>query len=87
MGVCRPSVIAWRGRFAKQRLAGLSDAPCSGAPRTVQDEDVERLFVLTLETQPKDATHWSTRTMAARAGLSQTMVSRVWRAFGLAPHR
>lgn len=87
LGVCRPSVIEWRGRFVAQRLAGLSDAPRSGAPRTVQDEDVERLLVLTLESQPKHATHWSTRSMAARAGLSQTMVSRVWRAFGLAPHR
>ena len=87
LGVCRPSVIEWRGRFAKQRLAGLCDAPRSGAPRTVQDEDVERLLVLTLETQPKCATHWSTRSMAVRAGMSQTMVSRVWRAFGLQPHR
>jgi transposase len=74
LGVCRPSVIEWRGRFATQRLAGLSDAPRSGAPRTVQDKEIERLLVLTLETQPKNATHWSTRTMAARAGMSQTMV-------------
>jgi transposase-like protein len=74
LGVCRPSIIEWRGRFAAQRLAGLSDAPRSGAPRTVQDEDVERLLVLTLETQPKNTTHGSTRSMAARAGMSQTMV-------------
>jgi transposase len=87
LGVCRPSVIEWRGRFATQRLAGLSDAPRSGAPRIVQDKEIERLLVLTLETQPKNATHWSTRTMAARAGMSQTMISRVWRAFGLQPHR
>ncbi len=85
--VCRPSIIEWRGRFARQRLAGLCDAPRSGAPRTVQDEDVERLLVLTLESQPKHATHWSTRAMAARAGMSQMMVSRVRRAFGLQPHR
>ena len=80
-------MIEWRGRFAEQRLAGLVDAPRSGAPRTVRDEEVERLLALTLETQPKHATHWSTRSMAARVGLSQTMVSRVWRAFGLQPHR
>ena len=59
----------------------------AASPSNVQDEDVERLLVLTLETQPKYATHWSTRSMAARAGLSQTMVSRVWRALGLQPHR
>lgn len=87
LGVCRPSVIEWRGRFAAQRLAGLSDAPRSGAPRTVLDEEIEQLLVLTLESQPRNATHWSTRAMAARAGMSQTMVSRVWRAFGLQPHR
>ena len=85
--VSRPSVIGWRGRFAGQRLAGLSDAPRPGAPRTVGDAEVERLVALTLASQPKETTHGSTRTMAARAGLSQTMVSRVWRAFGLQPHR
>ena len=63
------------------------DAPRPGAPRRVGDEQIEQLIALTLETQPEGATHWSTRAMARRAGMSQTMVSRVWRAFGLAPHR
>lgn len=87
LGVSRPSVMTWRRRFAEHGLEGLSDAPRSGAPRKVGDEEIERLIVLTLESQPKGATHWSTRTMARQAGMSQTMVSRVWRAFGLQPHR
>jgi transposase len=63
------------------------DAPRPGAPRRVGDDEIERLIALTLETQPEGATHWSTRAMARRAGMSQTMVSRIWRAFGLQPHR
>jgi hypothetical protein len=59
----------------------------SGAPRRVGDEAVEAMITLTLEEQPAEATHWSTRDMARRVGMSQTMVSRVWRAFGLQPHR
>jgi len=85
--VSRPSVITWRQRFLEHRLDGLVDRPRSGAPRRVGDDEIERLIALTLETQPEGATHWSTRAMAQRAGLSQTMVSRVWRAFGLQPHR
>src|SRR5215213_4366760 len=73
--------------FAEHRLEGLVDAPRSGAPRTIGDEAVERLIALTLEEMPKNATHWSTRAMARRAGMSQTAVSRIWRAFGLRPHR
>ena len=69
------------------RLDGLVDAPRSGAPRRVGDEAVERMITLTLEEQPAGATHWSTRDMARKVGMSQTMVSRVWRAFGLQPHR
>lgn len=87
LGVSRPSVTAWRTRFAVHRLDGLDDAPRRGAPRKVGDDEIERLVALTSETQPEGATHWSTRMMAKRAGMSQTMVSRVWRAFGLAPHR
>ena len=87
LGVSRPSVMTWRKRFARHGLQGLGDAPRPGAPRTVGDTEVERLIALTLDTQPKGATHWSTRTMARQAGLSQTMVSRIWRAFGLAPHK
>jgi transposase len=87
LGVSRQSVVTWRQRFLAHRLEGLSDAPRSGAPRRVGDDEIEHLIALTLETQPADATHWSTRSMAKHVGLSQTMVSRVWRAFGLQPHR
>ena len=87
LSISRQSVITWRQRFLAHRLDGLVDAPRSGAPRQVGDEAVEQLIALTLDTQPDGATHWSTRAMAKRAGLSQTMVSRVWRAFGLQPHR
>jgi transposase len=87
LGVSRPTVTTWRQRFAAHRLDGLTDAPRSGAPRTIGDEEVERVIALTLEALPEGATHWSTRSMARRAGLSQTAVSRIWRAFGLQPHR
>lgn len=65
LGVSRPTVTTWRSRFAERRLDGLVDEPRSGRPRTVTDEQVERLVVQTLETTPADATHWSTRSMAA----------------------
>jgi transposase len=87
LGVSRQTVATWRRRFAAHRLEGLADAPRPGAPRTIGDEAVERLVALTLEEAPQNATHWSTRSMARRAGMSQTAVSRIWRAFGLRPHR
>jgi transposase len=87
LGVSRPTVATWRRRFAAHRLEGLLDAPRPGAPRQIGDAAVERLVALTLEETPPDATHWSTRSMAKRAGMSQTAVSRIWRAFGLRPHR
>jgi transposase len=68
-------------------LDGLTDEPRPGRPRTVTDEQVEAVITRTSETTPKDATHWSTRSLAAELGLSQSAVSRIWRAFGLAPHR
>ncbi len=86
-GVSMPTVCKWRQRFVDRRLGGLSDEPRPGAPRKVSDADVERVVTRTLESKPKDATHWSTRSMAEAAGLSQTAVSRIWRAFGLKPHR
>jgi transcriptional regulator with XRE-family HTH domain len=61
--------------------------PRPGAPRTITDTDVERILALTLESTPRDATHWSTRSMAQRAGMTQSAVSRIWRAFALQPHR
>ena len=63
------------------------DQPRSGRPRMIDNADVERVIALTLETTPRDATHWSTRSMAQRSGLSHTTVSRIWRAFALQPHR
>jgi len=87
IGVTRLTVGRWRQRFVTKRLDGLLDEPRPGAPRTVTDAAVERVVRLTLETTPQDATHWSTRAMAKRCGLSQSAVSRIWRAFALRPHR
>jgi len=87
LAVTPQTVSKWRGRFVRERLGGLCDAPRSGAPRTVQDADVETVITRTLEAKPKDATHWSTRAMAKQTGLSQSTISRIWRAFGLQPHR
>jgi transposase len=79
-------VRKWRGRFAEHRLDGLSDDPRPGQPRKITDEQVEEVIVKTLESKPRDATHWSTRLMAAQVGLTQTAVSKIWRTFGLKPH-
>ena len=81
------TVRKWRNRFARDRLEGLLDEPRPGRPRTVTDAQVEEVIIKTLESAPKDATHWSTRSMATEVGLSQSAVSRIWRAFGLQPHR
>ena len=85
--VCVDTVGKWRSRFLEQGLDGLLDQPRSGRPRMIADADVERVIALTLETTPRDATHWSTRSMAQISGLSHTTVSRIWRAFALQPHR
>jgi transposase len=87
LGLSKPTVGKWRARYVARGLDGLLDEPRPGAPRTVSDEDVERVLTLTLETLPEDATHWSTRAMAQRTGLSQSTISRIWRAFMLKPHR
>ena len=85
--VCGDTVGEWPSRFLEQRLDGLLDQPRSGRPRMIDDADVERVIALTLEATPKDATHWSTRSMARRSGLSHNTVSRIWCAFALQPHR
>jgi transposase len=87
LGVSRETVSKWRKRFLADRVAGLSDEPRPGRPRTVRDGQVADLIERTLESEPENATHWSTRSMAKKTGLSQSTVSRVWRAFGLQPHR
>ncbi|HEX6657251.1 MAG TPA: IS630 family transposase [Ilumatobacter sp.] len=86
LGVNRMTVGKWRARFLTDRLNGLHDEPRPGGPRSIGDDDVERVIVKTLEETPRDATHWSTRSMAQAAGMSQSAVSRIWRAFGLKPH-
>ena len=85
--VTQQTVSKWRGRFVELRLEGLLDAPRPGAPRTIEDERVDAVIAKTLESVPVGATHWSSRTMARAMGMSQTAVSRIWRAFGLQPHR
>jgi transposase len=81
------TVGKWRQRFVERRLDGLLDEPCPGTPRKVSDADVERALTMTLESTPKDATHWSTRSLAKQAGLSRSTVGRIWHAFALQPHR
>jgi transposase len=81
----KQTVGKWRQRFLAKRLDGLLDHPRSGAPRSIRNAKVETVVRLTLESTPRAAPHWSTRAMAARCGLSQTTVSRIWRAFGLRP--
>jgi transposase len=85
--VHRMTVGKWRRRFIAKRLDGLLDEPRPGAPRTISDADVERVIARTLESKPRDATHWSTRSMARELGMSQSAISRIWRAFSLQPHR
>jgi transposase len=87
LGLHRNTVALWRRRFLEFRLDGLLDEPRPGQPRKITDQQVEEVITRTLESQPRGATHWSTRSMAAEVGLSQTAVSRIWRAFGLQPHR
>src|SRR5229473_4950099 len=77
----------WRARFLKARMEGLYDEPRPGAPRTVSDEQVEQVVIQTLESTPRGQTHWSTRSLAQASGLSRMTISRIWRAFGLQPHR
>ena len=86
-GVNQVTVGKWRARFAARRLDGLHDEPRPGAPRTITDADVERVITKTLEEVPRGATHWSTRSLATQVGLSQSAVSRIWRAFALKPHQ
>lgn len=77
----------WRSRFLKARLDGLYDEPRPGAPRKISDERVEQVVVRTLESTPRGQTHWSTRELAKSMGMSRMTISRIWRAFGLQPHR
>jgi transposase len=87
LGISRTTAGKWRSRFLESRLKGLNDEQRPGRPRTVTDEHVEKVISATLEQQPPGGdTHWSTRSMARSEGMSQSAVSRIWRAFGLKPH-
>lgn len=87
LGTTGQTVSRWRRRFVERRVDGLLDESRSGTSRRTSDADVERVLALTLERTPPAATHWSSRAMAESCGLSQSTVSRIWRAFGLQPHR
>jgi transposase len=87
VGVTHQTVGKWRRRFIDRRLDGLLDEPRPGGPRRIGDAQIEQVIVKTLESKPRDATHWSTRSMAKATGLSQSTISRIWRAFALQPHR
>jgi transposase len=81
------TVCKWRERFRVNRLEGLLDEPRPGAPRSITDAQVEQVVTQTLESMPDNSTHWSSRLMAKKIGLSQTAIVRIWHAFGLQPHR
>lgn len=87
LAVREHTVGHWRKRFAQGGITALSELPRSGRPRTITDEQVAEVIRKTLEQKPDAATHWSTRSMADESGLSQTSVSKIWRAFQLQPHR
>lgn len=87
MRTTRSTVGKWRSRFVEQRMEGLYDEPRPGVARTITDDQVEEIVTKTLESTPKGRTHWSTRSMAQNVGLSHSTIGRIWRAFGLQPHR
>jgi len=87
LGVHPDTVSKWRCRFVRERLEGICDAPRSGAPRRVSDETIAEIIHRTVNTKPKGATHWSSRLLAAEIGVSHSTISKVWRSFGLQPHR
>jgi DeoR/GlpR family transcriptional regulator of sugar metabolism/transposase len=86
LGISRATAAKWRSRFLHERLEGLADEPRPGRPRTITDEHVENVIAATLQDEPPGSARWSTRSMASQAGMSQTAISRIWRAFGLKPH-
>ena len=87
LGLHRLTIGRWRRRFLERRLDGLYDEPRVGRPRSVTDDDVERVIDTTLHSKPKAATHWSSRMLAKELGMSQSAVARIWKAFGLRPDR
>lgn len=87
LGIRQATVSKWRGRFARQRMEGICDAPRNGRPRRVSDSDIAELIRATLETRPQGATHWSCRLFAKEFGVPPSRAHRIWKAFGLQPHR
>ena len=87
LGITGATVGKWRERFRLQGMEGLTDEPRPGTPRKITDDKVEETVTQTLESLPRAATHWSTRSMAAHVGLSQSAIVRIWHSFGLQPHR
>ena len=87
LGITGATVGKWRERFREFGLDGLLDEPRVGAPRKITDRQIEDVVTKTLESMPANSTHWSTRLMAERTGLSQNAIVRIWHAFGLQPHR
>ena len=87
LAISKNTVGKWRRRFVERRMEGLHDEPRSGAPRSIGDDGIEAVIVRTLESLPDNATHWSSRGMAKASGISVSSVQRIWRAFGLQPHR
>ena len=87
LGLSRPTVGLWRQRYLKQRIPGLYDELRPGGPRSIEDEQIAELIRKTIDTKPKDSTHWTCRSIAAETQLSKSTVQRIWKAFGLQPHR
>ena len=87
LGLSKPTVGMWRRRYLRQRISGLYDELRPGGPRSIRDEEIATLLRRTVQTKPKDETHWTCRSIAAATGLSKSTVQRVWQAFGLQPHR
>lgn len=87
LGINQVTVGKWRERFRTERLAGLTDAPRSGAPRQLTDERIVEIVERTVSTKPKSATQWSSRGMESETGVSRSSIQRIWHAYGLQPHR
>lgn len=87
LGISKHTAGKWRNRFVAARLEGLHDEPRPGASRQIGDDQIAETIRMTLESRPADAAHWSLRSMARATGYSPSTIHRIWRAFGLQPHR